>query len=175
MIEWTYHEVLSTVVHELLHPLLAVLTPHMRLYKQLHWTRLMSKRRSLWAKNRLQVKYIYKQRQINKWYISLKLILPSAFMCVERDGAAGVHGHRTMIFPVPVVGAGLWAPDCERRENRFEVMCSIYAVHISPEMNGGLNSRQIATSFHPSRLLSLACLFDVFLVSYQKSRNLLPK
>jgi hypothetical protein len=47
MIERTYHEVLSTVVHELLHPLLAVLTPHMHLYKQLHWTRLMSKRRSL--------------------------------------------------------------------------------------------------------------------------------
>jgi hypothetical protein len=33
MIERTYHEVLSTVVHELLHPLLAVLTLHMRLYK----------------------------------------------------------------------------------------------------------------------------------------------
>jgi hypothetical protein len=33
MNERTYHEVLSTVVHELLHPLLAVLTPHMRLYK----------------------------------------------------------------------------------------------------------------------------------------------
>ena len=47
MNEQTYHEVLSTVVHELLHPLLAVLTPHMRLYKQLHWTRLTSKRRSL--------------------------------------------------------------------------------------------------------------------------------
>jgi len=36
MNERTYHEVLSTVVHELLHPLLTVLTPHMRLYKQLH-------------------------------------------------------------------------------------------------------------------------------------------
>jgi len=47
MIERTYHEVLSMVVHELLHPLLAVLTPHMRLYKQLHWTWLTSKRRSL--------------------------------------------------------------------------------------------------------------------------------
>jgi len=47
MNERTYHEVLSTVVHELLHPLLAVLTPHMRLYKQLHWTRFTSKRRSL--------------------------------------------------------------------------------------------------------------------------------
>jgi len=47
MNERTYHEVLSTVVHELLHPLLAVLTPHMRLYKQLHWTRLTSKRCSL--------------------------------------------------------------------------------------------------------------------------------
>jgi hypothetical protein len=33
MNERTYHKVLSTVVHELLHPLLAVLTPHMRLYK----------------------------------------------------------------------------------------------------------------------------------------------
>jgi len=31
MNERTYHEVLSTVVQELLHPLLAVLTPHMRL------------------------------------------------------------------------------------------------------------------------------------------------
>ena len=47
MNEQTYHEVLSTVVHELLHPLLAVLTPHMRFYKQLHWTRLTSKRHSL--------------------------------------------------------------------------------------------------------------------------------
>ena len=47
MNERTYHEVLSTVVHELLHPFLAVLTPHMRLYKQLHWTRLTSKRHSL--------------------------------------------------------------------------------------------------------------------------------
>jgi hypothetical protein len=33
MIERTYHKVLSMVVHELLHPLLAVLTPHVRLYK----------------------------------------------------------------------------------------------------------------------------------------------
>ena len=47
MIERTYHEVLSTVVHELLHPLLAILTPYMRLYKQLHWTRLTSKRHIL--------------------------------------------------------------------------------------------------------------------------------
>jgi hypothetical protein len=47
MIEQTYHEMLSTVVHELLHFFFAVLTPHMRLYKQLHWTRLASKRRSL--------------------------------------------------------------------------------------------------------------------------------
>jgi hypothetical protein len=47
MNERTYHEVLSTVVHELLHPLLVVLTSHMRLYKLLHWTRFTSKRRSL--------------------------------------------------------------------------------------------------------------------------------
>ena len=47
MIERTYYEVLSTVVHELLHPLLAVLTPHMRLHKQLYRARLTSKRRSL--------------------------------------------------------------------------------------------------------------------------------
>jgi hypothetical protein len=47
MNERTYHEVLSMVVHELLHPFLAVLTPHMRLYKQLHWTWFTSKRRSL--------------------------------------------------------------------------------------------------------------------------------
>jgi hypothetical protein len=36
MVEQTYHEVLSTVVNELLRPLLAVLTSHMRLNKQLH-------------------------------------------------------------------------------------------------------------------------------------------
>jgi hypothetical protein len=47
MIERTYHKVLRTVVHELLHPLLVVLTPHVCLYKQLHWARLTSKRRSL--------------------------------------------------------------------------------------------------------------------------------
>jgi hypothetical protein len=47
MSEQTYHEVLSMVVHELLHPLLAVFTSHVRLDKQLHWARLMSKRRSL--------------------------------------------------------------------------------------------------------------------------------
>jgi hypothetical protein len=47
MIEQTYHEVLSMVVHELLHPLLAVFTPYMSLDKQLYWARLMSKRRSL--------------------------------------------------------------------------------------------------------------------------------
>jgi hypothetical protein len=51
MIERTYHEVLSTVVHELLHPLLAVFTLHVRLDKQLHWARLTSKRRSLFEKN----------------------------------------------------------------------------------------------------------------------------
>jgi hypothetical protein len=33
MIERTYHKVLSTVVQVLLHPFLAVLTPHVRLYK----------------------------------------------------------------------------------------------------------------------------------------------
>jgi hypothetical protein len=64
MNERTYHEVLSTVVHELLHPLLAVLTPHMRLYKQLHWTRLTSKRRSLKGKNRLKVKYIIRNDKL---------------------------------------------------------------------------------------------------------------
>jgi hypothetical protein len=47
MVERTYHEVLSTVVNELLHLLLAVLTLHVRLYKQLHWAWLTFKRRSL--------------------------------------------------------------------------------------------------------------------------------
>jgi hypothetical protein len=35
MVEQTYHKVLSTVVNELLHPLLAVLTPYVRFHKQL--------------------------------------------------------------------------------------------------------------------------------------------
>jgi len=47
MVEQTYHEVLSTVVNELLCPLLAVLTPHVCLHEQLHQARLTSKRRSL--------------------------------------------------------------------------------------------------------------------------------
>jgi len=47
MVEQTYHEVLSTVVNELLHPFLAVLTPHVRLHKQLHRARLTSKRCNL--------------------------------------------------------------------------------------------------------------------------------
>jgi hypothetical protein len=46
MVEQTYHKVL-TVVNELLRPLLAILTPHMHLNKQLYWVRLTSKRRSL--------------------------------------------------------------------------------------------------------------------------------
>jgi hypothetical protein len=33
MVEQTYHEVLSTVVNELLRPLLTVLTQHVRLHK----------------------------------------------------------------------------------------------------------------------------------------------
>jgi len=33
MVEQTYHEMLSTVINELLRPLLAVLTPHVRLHK----------------------------------------------------------------------------------------------------------------------------------------------
>jgi len=47
MVEQTYHEMLSTVINELLRPLLTVLTPHVRLHKQLHRARLTSKRRSL--------------------------------------------------------------------------------------------------------------------------------
>jgi len=47
MVEQTYHEMLSTVINKLLHPLLAVLTPHVRLHKQLHQVQLTSKKRSL--------------------------------------------------------------------------------------------------------------------------------
>jgi len=47
MVEQTYHEMLSTVINELLCLLLAVLTPHVRFHKQLHRARLTSNRRSL--------------------------------------------------------------------------------------------------------------------------------
>jgi len=47
MVEQTYHEVLSAVVDKLLHPSLAIFTPHVRFHKQLYWARLTSKRRSL--------------------------------------------------------------------------------------------------------------------------------
>ena len=59
MVEQTYHEVLSTIVDQLLHPSLAVCTSHVGIHKQLHWARLMSKIHSLQGKI-LQVKYIYK-------------------------------------------------------------------------------------------------------------------
>jgi len=36
MVEQTYHKVLSAIVDELLHPLLAVFTPHVRLHKKLY-------------------------------------------------------------------------------------------------------------------------------------------
>ena len=39
MVEQTNHKILSTTVNELLHPLLAVLTSHVRLHKQLHRAR----------------------------------------------------------------------------------------------------------------------------------------
>jgi len=45
--EQTYHEMLRTIINELVRPLLAVLTSHVRLHKQLHRARLKSKRRSL--------------------------------------------------------------------------------------------------------------------------------
>jgi hypothetical protein len=41
-----YHKVLSLVVDKLLHPFLAVFTPHMRLHKKLHWTWFKPKSRS---------------------------------------------------------------------------------------------------------------------------------
>jgi len=47
MVEQIYHEMLSMVINELLRPILAVLTPSVRLHKQLHRARLTSKRRSL--------------------------------------------------------------------------------------------------------------------------------
>jgi hypothetical protein len=47
MVERTYHKVLSAVVDELLHPLLVVFTPHVRLHKKLHWARLTFKSHSL--------------------------------------------------------------------------------------------------------------------------------
>jgi hypothetical protein len=33
MVEQTYHEMLSTIINELLRPLLAILTPHVHLHK----------------------------------------------------------------------------------------------------------------------------------------------
>jgi hypothetical protein len=65
MIERTYHEVLSTVVHELLHPLLAVLTPHVRLYKQLHWARLTFKRCSLQEKKGYKLNIFISNNKLN--------------------------------------------------------------------------------------------------------------
>ena len=51
MVEQTYHKMLSTIVNELLRPLLAVMTLHVRLHKQIHKARLTSKRRTYNEKN----------------------------------------------------------------------------------------------------------------------------
>jgi hypothetical protein len=47
MVEWTYHEVLSVIVDELLHLFLEVFTPHVCLHKKHRWAWLTSKSRSL--------------------------------------------------------------------------------------------------------------------------------
>ena len=43
MVEQTYHEMLSTIVNALLHALLVVLTPNVRLHKEFHRARLTSR------------------------------------------------------------------------------------------------------------------------------------
>ena len=53
MVQQTYHKILSTVVNELLRSLLAVLTPLLRLHKQLHRARLTSKRQPIMKKDLL--------------------------------------------------------------------------------------------------------------------------
>jgi hypothetical protein len=42
MVELTYNKMLSAVVDELLHPLLAIFTPHVGLHKKLYWAWLTS-------------------------------------------------------------------------------------------------------------------------------------
>jgi hypothetical protein len=59
MVERTYHEVFSAVVNELLDPLLAVFTPHVRLYNSS--IVLGSRPRDVSCKKKMfKVKYIYK-------------------------------------------------------------------------------------------------------------------
>ena len=58
MVEQTYHKVLSTVVNELLRPFSLVLTPHVRLNKQLHRAWLTSKRRAYNEKKLIKNKLI---------------------------------------------------------------------------------------------------------------------
>ena len=90
-------------------------------------------------------------------------------MCIERNGVAGVRGHRTMNLPVKVIGAGLWAlwellrrhvlnicrPYISRDEWRFE---------FPP-------NRHLIPSF---KIIISRISFCFFYMSYQKSRNLLP-
>jgi hypothetical protein len=64
MNERTYHEVLSTVVHELLHPLLAVLTPHMRSTNSSIGLGSRPRNAAYKKKNRLKVKYIIRNDKL---------------------------------------------------------------------------------------------------------------
>jgi hypothetical protein len=90
--------VLSAVVDELLHSPLVVFTSHVRLYKQLHWARLMFKRRSLhfglilsvstsvivaYAVNILQLSMTYRQNNSVCQSIGYNLKIFLKINCVE--------------------------------------------------------------------------------------------
>jgi hypothetical protein len=46
-------------------------------------------------------------------------------MCSERNGAAGVCGHRTMNLAIPVVGIGLWE-SCEPLKHHMLDILRLY-------------------------------------------------
>jgi len=84
MVEQTYHKLLSVIVNELLHPFLAVFTPHVRLHKKLHWARLTSKSRSLWEN---------KCCKLNIFTNNNKLILPFALHAKQKQLTLNLVNH----------------------------------------------------------------------------------
>jgi hypothetical protein len=123
MIEQTYHEVLSTVVHKLLHP------P----WRSSLRTR-VSTNSSIGLGSRLR-DVAYKKKKCCKLniFISNNKFINDVFhlnwsyhplrMCTERNGAASVRGHRTMNLSVLVVGTGLWASCEPLRHHVLNILC----------------------------------------------------
>jgi hypothetical protein len=87
-------------------------------------------------------------------------------MCSKRNGAASVHCHRAMNWPIPVASTGLWV-SCEPlrchvlKMVRPYIFWDVYRFEIPPNHN-----------IVPALEIPISSgFFALFCASYQKSRN----